>query len=149
MSLLIDRCIFLPSLSAVYCTRSRTTKTMNGPTPWYSPSNRGYSDISTACPIRDVLLPLFANPCQLLAYETQVPQCPHLSVTHSTIHRGSTFTLKRFLMDGAPKSNSVEMPILYQKNSQLYAWAMGLLIGMHFQFSGEVWSSSSEEPQQV
>ena len=46
------------------------------------------------------------------------------------------------------------MPILIRKMTFLYAWAMGLYIGMQFdfcrsQFSGEVWSSLREEPQKI
>ena len=67
--------------------------------------------------------------------------------------KGSTFRQKQNLNDGLPRPEIVGMPVLFRKkNVFLDTWDMGLFIGMQFglcrsQYSGEVWSSFSDEPQ--
>ena len=78
MSLLIR--ISLPSLSGLYCTNSRTTEIPNGPTPLYSPNNRGSSETSAVYPIQYHDLAVFANPCQLLFCETHARNNPGVHV---------------------------------------------------------------------
>ena len=70
----------LLSLSGLYSTNSRTNETPNGPTPLYSPSNRGSSETSTAYPIQYHDLAVFANPCQLLFCETHARNNPGVHV---------------------------------------------------------------------
>ena len=49
--------------------------------------------------------------------------------------RGRTFPPTCFLDHGVPEPKIVGMPILFSETTFLYTWAMGLSIGMQFDFS--------------
>lgn len=47
---------------------------------------------------------------------------------------GGAFRLKRFLTDEIPSSQIVGMSLLFQSMTLLYAWAMGIVVLMQFDF---------------
>ena len=66
----------------------------------------------------------------------------HIKPLDAFYDRRNTFPQKRYILNGgAHQPQLAAIPILFRKMTFVYAWAMGLFNGIHFdlsQFSGQV-----------